>query len=120
MMTIFVPLWILGTLSCINKVDVFTKDKLKNNLQIHYDKLSENCLNRTKDKVKIKMNYKSNVTKITTYNIEKDFGEIINLFLQEGQIYSEKKKKTISIIQGYNEKLLYLKFLFTIVVISTL
>jgi hypothetical protein len=120
MWTILVPLWISGALSCINKVDIFTKNKLKKNLQTHYDRLSEDCLNKTKNKVKINMNYRSNVTKITSYNIEKDFGENINLFLQEGRISSERKKKTINITQGYDKKMLYLKFLFTIVVISTL
>ena len=119
MWTILVPLWISGALSCINRVDIFTKNELKNNLQTHYDRLPKICLNRTKNKVKINMNYISNVTKITSYKNEKDFGENINLFLQEGQICSERKKKTISVTQGYNRKMLYLKFLFTIVVITT-
>jgi hypothetical protein len=75
MWTILVPLWISGTLSCINRVDIFTKNKLKNNLQTHYDRLPEICLNKTRNKVKINMNYRSNVTKITSYNIEKDVGK---------------------------------------------
>jgi hypothetical protein len=120
-------------------LDIFTENKLseensnyvfytilnrlnlvENNLLIHYDRLFEDCLNKTKNKVKINMNYISNVTKITSYRNKKDFGENINLFLQEGQISSERKKKTINITQGYDRKMLYLKFLFTIVVIATL
>ena len=119
-------------------LDIFTENKLseensnyvfytilnrlnlvENNLLIHYDRLFEDCLNKTKNKVKINMNYISNVTKITSYRNKKDFGENINLFLQEGQICSDRKKKTISVTQGYNRKILYLKILFTIVVITT-
>jgi hypothetical protein len=119
-------------------LDIFTENKLseensnyvfytilkklnlvENNLLIHYDRLFKDCLNKTRNKVKINMNYISNVTKITNYKNMKDFGENINLFLQEGQICSDRKKKTISVTQGYNKKILYLKFLFTIVVITT-
>ena len=75
MWTILVPLWISGTLSYINRVDIFAINKLKNNLQTYYDRLPEICLNKTRNKVKINMNYKSNVTKITSYNIEKEIGK---------------------------------------------
>jgi hypothetical protein len=92
---------------------------VENNLLIHYDNLFKDCLNKTRNKVKINMNYISNITKISNYKNIKDFGENINIFLQEGQICSDRKKKTISVTQGYNEKILYLKFLFTIVVITT-
>jgi hypothetical protein len=119
-------------------LDIFTENKLneensnyvfytilrklnliENNLLIHYDDLFKDCLNKTRNKMKINMNYISNITKISNYKNIKVFGENINIFLQEGQINSDRKKKTISETQGYNEKILYLKFLFTVVVITT-
>ena len=69
--------------------------------------------------MKINMNYISNITKISNYKNIKVFGENIDIFLQEGQINSDRKKKTISETQRYNEKILCLKFLFTVVVITT-
>ena len=93
---------------------------VENNLLIHYDKLFEDCLNKTLHKVRMNVNYISNVTKIKHYKNKKDFGENINLFLLQGQISSERKKKTINMTQGYDRKMLYLKFLFTIVVVATL
>ena len=74
MWTILVPLRISGTLSYVNRVDIFTTNKLKNNLQTYYDRLLGICLDKTKNKVKIHTNYKTNVTK--SYNIVKEIDEI--------------------------------------------
>ena len=76
MWTILVPLRISGTLSYVNRVDIFTTNKLKNNLQTYYDRLLEICLDKTKNKVKINTNYKTNVTKIISYNIVKEIDEL--------------------------------------------
>ena len=76
MWTILAPLRISGTLSYVNRVDIFTTNKLKNNLQTYYDRLLGICLDKTRNKVKIHTNCKTNVTKIISYNIVKEIGEI--------------------------------------------
>jgi hypothetical protein len=119
-------------------LDIFTENKLneensnyvfhtilrklnliEENLLIHYDDLFKDCLYKTQNKMKINMNFISNITKISNYKNTTVFGENIDIFLQEGKINSDKKKKTISETKRYSEKILCLKFLFTIVVITT-
>jgi hypothetical protein len=93
---------------------------VEEDLLIHYDKLFEDYLHKTLHKVKMNVNYISNVTKITHYKNVKDFGENINLFLQQGQNSSERKKKIVNKTRKYDRKILYIKFLFTIVIVTTL
>jgi hypothetical protein len=88
-------------------------------LLIHYDVLFKDCLYKTQNKMKINMNFISNITKITNYKNTTVFGKNIDIFLQEGKINSDKKKKTVSRTKRYSEKILCLKFLFTIVVTTT-
>ena len=83
MWTILVPLRISGTLSYVNRVDIFTTNKLKNNLQTYYDRLLGICLDKTRNKVKIHTNYKTYVTKIMSYRIVKEIDEILISFYKK-------------------------------------
>jgi hypothetical protein len=93
---------------------------VKESLLIHYDKLFSDSLHKTLHKVKMNVNYISNVTKINHFKNEKDFGENINIFLKQGQDSSERKKKIVNKTRKYDRKILYIKFLFTIVLVTVL
>jgi hypothetical protein len=56
MQTILAPLRKSGTLSYVNRMDIFTTDELKNNLLTYYDGSHEICLDTTRNKVKIHIN----------------------------------------------------------------